>query len=89
MSNLEDRIAEQVSKEIQEEIDWEIMCDMMAELGWTKIQMPTPWSSMTAEFQHQVREWVRENTVGRAQGRGRVWLFSDKKDATMFALRWL
>lgn len=78
---------EEVAKVLQEEIDWEVMIDILTESGWTKIEMD--WSSRIPDTTaHEVKEWCRENLTGNYQGRAKIWLFENEKDATMFVLRW-
>ena len=84
----EDLLATTLAKEIQEEIDWEVMCELMTEIGWHKIQMPVSWSSMTSEFQYEVKHWTSNNMKGNYKARGRTWLFEKEKDAILFSLRW-
>ncbi len=86
---LEDEILDQLSEQLQEEIDWEILCEILKLGGWREIQLPASWSSMTAEYQHAVKEWCRANLKGHYKARGRKWLFEKEKDASMFILRWI
>lgn len=85
---IEESIAKEMSRQIAEEIDWEILCDILVSVGWRKIKLSVAWSSMTSDFQYEVKAWLSKNIKGHYKGRGREWLFENEKDAILFALRW-
>lgn len=85
--DIQKEIADNLAKELQEELDWGIMCDMMKTLGWTRVEMKWP-ERMNEVNAHEIKEWCRSNLQGTYQGRGRVWMFAEKKDASLFILRW-
>ena len=86
-NGLEDELAAEMSKQIQEEIDWEVMCELMKEVGWTKIKMNWP-HLMSEQDAYEIKEWCKENLTGNYKGRAKIWVFELAKDASMFALRW-
>ena len=79
-------IEDEIGRTLQEEIDWSITCDMMKELGWTKVNLE--WPRMTAETAHDIKEWCKSTLNGHYKARGRTWIFENEKDASMFILKW-
>jgi len=79
-------IANATAKELQEEIDWEVLCEMLKEIDWVEVKLD--WPKMTASLTHEIKEWCRANLKNAYHARGRTWIFSTEKDASMFILRW-
>lgn len=86
MTELEEELSEEMSKILAEEIDWEIMVDMIASVGWTKVDLPRikdRYQSIDIEL------WIDENCTGKHMKRSKTFVFEKKKDAEWFSLRWL
>jgi hypothetical protein len=86
MTQLEDTLSEEMSKILAEEIDWELMVDMIASVGWIKVDLPrinNRYHSIDIEL------WIDENCRGKHMKRGRTFVFERKEDAEWFSLRWL
>ena len=86
MTPLEDTLSKEMSKILAEEIDWEVMVDMIASVGWIKVDLPrinNRYHSIDIEV------WVEENCRGKHMKRGRTFVFERKEDAEWFSLRWL
>lgn len=81
-------IADDLAQILQEHLDWEIMMDMIKSAGYTHITMP--WPNRIDEIQaNEIKKWCQDNLNEHYKGRGPDWLFKSKKDATLFALRWM
>ena len=79
-------IIDNAAQQLQEEIDWEVLCGILKEVDWVEIKLE--WPRMSESLAHEIKEWCRANLKGDYKARGRTWMFSQKKDATLFVLRW-
>jgi len=80
---IDESLTDRAAKILQEEIDWEIESDLLVAFGWHKINIES-----TVYTSAQIGTWLTENATGAYHGRSRTWLFENKKDAILFALRW-
>jgi hypothetical protein len=74
-------LADAMSQAIAEEIDWQILTDLMTQVGWHKVEVPTDGNPL-------VTEWVQENIKGHYKFRFDIWIFERSEDAVWFSLRW-
>lgn len=79
--NYEDEIAKVLANKLQQEIDWEIIRDIFVDNGWHQITLKNSKPS---------RDWLKENiqTPYHASPSLDQFVFQDKHEATIFALRW-
>jgi hypothetical protein len=84
--DIQQEITENMAREMAEEIDWEVLRSMLKECGWTEVKLE--WPRMTEILAHEIKEWCHANLKGSYHGRGRTWIFSEEKDATLFILKW-
>lgn len=77
----EDEISKLLAAEIQKEIDWELLRDIFLSNGWHQITLQNTTPS---------REWIKENIQSPfyASPGLNQFVFQDKHEATVFALRW-
>ena len=84
MGDLEKIVLDQMGKKMQESFDFVIEADILATLGWTELEVvygsDQPWVA--------VKEWAGQNFEGNHREHNGTWLIENKKDATMFALKW-
>lgn len=83
-----ENLGEEVTKILQEEIDWGVLCDMMLQLGWSKVLISKATANLFYSTPSTIETWVEENIKGKSRGRGTTWLFEDEKDAMWFKMRW-
>lgn len=85
MTALEEELSEKMSKILAQEIDWEIMVDMIASVGWTKVELPRVdrYESIDIEL------WIESNCTGKHMKRSRTYVFEKQQDAEWFILKWL
>ena len=84
MKDLREEYLEFLGREMQESMDFDIVCDTLISLGWTRFDVEYD------QVQHwvAVKDWAGSNFEGEHREHAGVWLFENKKDATMFALKW-
>lgn len=77
----EEEIVQVLAEEIRREMDWEIIKSIFEESGWYSITLKNPGPS---------RSWMIENikTPFHASPSLNQFVFQDKQEATIFALRW-
>ena len=84
MKDLREEYLEFLGREMQESMDFDIVCDTLISLGWTRFDVEydqvQPWVA--------VKDWAGSNFEGEHREHAGVWLIENKKDATMFALKW-
>lgn len=85
MTDLEEELAEKMSKILAEEIDWEIMTDVMASVGWTKVDLHRIKDRYEAI---DIELWIESNCTGKHMKRSRTYVFEKKDDAAWFILKW-
>lgn len=82
-SIIEDMVS-RASKELMDQIDWEVMAGFYIEIGWTRVERSPFVNNKEAV---DIKYWIENNCQGTVSSRGRVWLFEEAKDATMFILK--
>jgi hypothetical protein len=83
---LEDQIMERAAKQMADEIDFGVMCDLLADIGWTKVVLDTLGSNENA---WGIKDWLSSACTKEWKQRGRFFVFESKDDAAMFKLTWL
>lgn len=85
--DLVDEFVEQAAAELQQEIDREIMFAALKEsLGWHLVTLD---SLKGRKHAVDLSTWLDKNCTGEFHTHGREFLFKNRQDAVMFALRWL
>jgi hypothetical protein len=79
---LEEEIAHKMSMQMQGEIDREILWGMLKSIGWTRVMIP-------GNYHLGINTWLNDNCKGSYEWHSRDFIFENKKDASMFILRWL
>lgn len=84
-------IYDKLSAEITAEMDWETLSYLLiSHNGWIRVRLCLEsLVSNNPEMFMEIQDWVIENVEGSFKSHGNDWLFRDKKDAALFALRWL
>lgn len=83
---LEKEMIEHAAKKMQEEIDREVLWGMLTDLGWHRVMLDRLTDNNHAI---DITIWLEENIKNPYERRGRDFLFSAERDATMFILRWV
>jgi len=83
---LEKEMLEAKAKEMQTEIDREVLWGMLKDLGWHRVMIDRLTDNKHAI---DITTWLKENVKNPYERRGRDFLFSAERDATMFILRWV
>lgn len=74
--------------EMLAEIDWNVVAQNLINEGWTKVVLNSLIPTLGMKHSVDVLLWADENCVDHFVHNGRIWLFENEKDATMFILRW-
>ena len=94
MSSLEDELlatfTEEIAREIDKEILETIMIDVLTDEGWTLTKINHIFGDVVSrnDWYSKTAEWIHLNAQGEYKLLNGQWLFENKKDATMFILRW-
>jgi hypothetical protein len=83
--NIEDQLAEDLGKQMSEAMDFEFIANMLCESGWTRFEIPRFVDNHHAV---DISYWLSDYCQGEYKRNGRVFLFKESRDATMFILRW-
>ena len=81
---LEELYAARAAKEIADEIDAKIMFDMLAETGWTRVQLSRLPRTITSE----INTWMHTECKHHWKRRGPIWIFESREEAALFRLTW-
>lgn len=65
--------------------DFATFIDNVREQGWYEVEL-----SRYIDNHHaiDVREWARDNCLGKYNSFGRHWVFERSRDAVIFKLKW-
>lgn len=83
---LEDQLIERAARQMADDIDFGVMCDLLADIGWTKVVLDTLGSNERA---CDIKDWLIAECKKEYKQRGRFFVFESKDDATLFKLTWL
>jgi len=83
--NLEEEILADLGKQFAKDMDFEIMSQVLIPFGWTRFEIPRFIDNHHAI---DIGYWLLDNCQGEYKRNGRVFLFKEPRDATMFILRW-
>jgi hypothetical protein len=86
MQVLEEEIADKLGTRMAREIDREILWGMLEGIGWTRVLLDRLQDNKHAI---DITIWLKENVKNPYERRGRDFIFSAERDATMFILRWV
>ena len=80
--NITDKLIEDMGRRMAEEIDRKFLWDMFIETGWTQV-------TIRQNYNLEINMWLVDNCKGHYEWHDRDFIFQNKKDATMFILRWV
>ena len=86
IKSIEQEIADKTGNEMAREIDREVLWGMLEGIGWTRLMLDRLQDNKHAI---DITIWLEENIKNPYERRGRDFLFSAERDATMFILRWV
>lgn len=72
--------------DLAKEIDFDILAEELSRHGWSKIDLP-PFDNRYRI--NDVVDWAYHHCQGGFETCGVRYIFEDKRDATLFALKWL
>lgn len=82
--NIEEEFINNAAENLSKSIDFDIICDVLAPMGYAVVKIEYGPDKKWVD----VFEWADSNCVGKFQEHNGKWLFSQAKDAIMFALKW-
>lgn len=77
---------QEAHKLTMQEMNFEAFVDSMRDQGWYEITLNRYKDNHHAI---DIREWVRDNCMGKYNSFGRHWVFERSEDVVMFRLRWV
>lgn len=80
--NVTDKLIEDMGRRMAEEIDRKLLWDMFVETGWTQV-------TIQQNYNLEINMWLVDNCKDSYEWHDRDFIFQNKKDATMFILRWV
>jgi hypothetical protein len=84
--NIQEEILNNAGKEMAREIDREVLWSMLVGIGWTRVVVPAETAMVKATL---IKEWLEINCANPYEKNRGDFIFEDKKDATLFVLKWL
>jgi hypothetical protein len=85
-NSIQDDIIDRAADSLAREIDREVLWDMLAQMGWVRVMLPTLQSNMQAV---DISNWIAEHCHKGCEQNGRDFIFQDEREAMWFKLRWL
>jgi hypothetical protein len=79
-------ILDKLTDDLAKEIDFNVLLESLISCGWSTVELP-PFDSRYKTS--DVLDWVYHHCDGEFENLGVRFIFEDKKDATLFALKWL
>lgn len=79
-------IMNKMAEDVAKEIDFDILVEQLSNCGWSKVDLPP--------FDHRYKavdivDWAFHHCQGSFEHFGVRFIFEEKQDATLFALKWL
>ena len=72
--------------DLAKEIDFDIIAEQLSKCGWSKVDLP-PFDNRYKSV--DIVDWAFHHCQGSFEHFGVRFIFEDKRDATLFALKWL
>jgi hypothetical protein len=72
--------------DLTKEIDFDIMVEQLSKCGWSRVDLP-PFDNRYKVL--DIVDWAYHHCQGEFETCGVRYIFEDKRDATLFALKWL
>lgn len=82
---LEEQYVTEAAERLAREIDRDLFFNLLVDIGWTRIELPSKWLPVSGV---EIHEWRERNLTGEWKAHDNVWLFEKEKDAVIFALKW-
>ena len=82
MEDREQTLADYLAGEIQKDIDFNILRGLLVKQGWFSVKASRKYSGA------EIEEWAKIQCIGKFHYLSEQWLFSNKKDAIIFILKW-
>lgn len=79
-------ILNKLTDDLAKEIDFNVLLESLISCGWSNVEVP-PFDSRYKIS--DILDWVYHHCDGEFENFGARFIFEDKKDATLFALKWL
>lgn len=82
---LDKEFVSHAAQQMQQDIDREILWKVFEDSGWVRVQV-----DRTIDNNHaiDITHWIKNNIKYPYARSGADFIFENKKDATMFILRW-
>ena len=81
-----DNIMSKLEGDIIKEIDFDILAEELSKHGWSKVDLP-PFDNQYKVV--DIVDWAFHHCQGSFEHFGMRFIFEEKQDATLFALKWL
>lgn len=84
-----DNIMAKLEEDILKEMDFDVLVEQLSNCGWSIVDLP-PFDSRYKSS--DIVDWAYQHCRGEFQHFGNFggrYIFEDKRDATLFALKWL
>ena len=82
-------IMNKMAEDVAKEIDFDILVEQLSNCGWSIVDLP-PFDSRYKLS--DIVDWAYQHCQGEFEHFGNFgtrYIFEDKRDATLFALKWL
>jgi hypothetical protein len=76
-------VIDKAAQDIAEAIDKDLLAWLYTNNGWTPVTVDF-WKHREEDMQ----QWCKEHLSGNSLAAACVWVFENKEDATLFALKW-
>jgi hypothetical protein len=81
-----DDILTKMADDVSKEIDFNCLAESLISCGWSNVDLP-PFDILYKV--NDIVDWAYHHCNGEFKNFGVRFIFEDKKDATLFALKWL
>jgi hypothetical protein len=78
-------ILDKLTDDLAKEIDFNVLAESLVSCGWSTVDLP-PFDSRYKVT--DIVDWAYHHCQGEFENFGVRFIFEDKKDATLFALKW-
>lgn len=83
--DIEDEFVKMLVDEIQKETDFGVLSSVLAETGWTRVELPR---LLTNEHAIDIHNWIDKHRTGNYHAHGSTFIFEKAQDAEWFILKW-
>jgi len=82
-------ILNKMEDDVIKELEFNVLVESLSSCGWSVVDFPPFDLRFSDSTMSDIVDWAYHHCQGEFEYHGVRFIFEDKKDATLFALKWL